>query len=99
MKKINIFLLLILSTLVLSACAKQSEINQEAPLLNEANNINQEEANPIMSYNSESWKSLIPESCQAFSDGCNNCRRVEGSSDAACTMMFCETYQEPVCLD
>ena len=51
------------------------------------------------SYDSESWKEIIPSTCQSFFDGCNNCMRIEGSDNAACTMMYCEEYEEPRCLD
>jgi len=49
-------------------------------------------------YNEDSWKTLIPESCQSFSDGCNTCTRALGG-EPACTQMLCETYTEPKCLD
>lgn len=49
-------------------------------------------------YNEDSWKTLIPENCQSFSDGCNTCTRALGG-EPACTKMFCETYAEPKCLD
>ena len=50
-------------------------------------------------YDQSSWQTMIPESCTSFFDGCNNCTRAEGSDNAACTRMFCETYKEPQCLD
>lgn len=50
-------------------------------------------------YNSESRKTLIPETCKSFFDGCNNCSKIENEANAACTMMYCETYQQPKCLD
>jgi hypothetical protein len=50
-------------------------------------------------YNSESWKEIIPDSCTNFNDGCNNCNRAKGEGLAACTMMACEKYKRPVCLD
>ena len=50
-------------------------------------------------YDSSSWETMIPASCTAFSDGCNQCMRLPESDDAACTKMFCETYTEPTCLD
>ncbi len=50
-------------------------------------------------YDENSWKTMIPSSCVSFFDGCNNCTRMEGSTEAACTRMFCETYQKPECRD
>lgn len=50
-------------------------------------------------YNSESRQTMISENCVSFFDGCNTCNRIEGSTDAACTRMFCETYEQPKCLD
>ncbi len=51
-----------------------------------------------ITYDQNSWETMIPESCASFFDGCNNCNRTPGSA-AACTRMFCEQYQEPKCLD
>ena len=51
------------------------------------------------SYDMNSWKSVIPDSCLSFFDGCNNCRRAEAGKIAACTRKYCETYSKPVCLD
>lgn len=50
-------------------------------------------------YNQDSWKTTIPQTCKSFFDGCNNCNKGQDSKEAACTMMACETYQEPKCLD
>jgi len=50
-------------------------------------------------YNSESRKTIIPENCKSFFDGCNNCSKGENEEQTACTMMYCETYQQPKCLD
>ena len=50
-------------------------------------------------YDADSWKTMIPVSCKNFFDGCNNCRRAEGSEIAACTRKACQQYQEPRCLD
>ena len=47
---------------------------------------------------SESWKTMIPQSCQSFFDGCNNCMRT-ADGEVACTRMFCEKYDTPKCLD
>ncbi len=51
-------------------------------------------------FNSDSWKALVPENCQAFFDGCNNCRKSVGPNEAAaCTRKLCERYERPVCTD
>lgn len=50
-------------------------------------------------YDINSWKIMIPKSCNSFFDGCNNCHRIEGKDIAACTRMFCQHYQKPKCLD
>lgn len=50
-------------------------------------------------YNSESRKTIIPENCKSFFDGCNNCSKGENEEQTACTMMYCEIYQQPKCLD
>lgn len=52
-----------------------------------------------VTYDEQSWKTIIPDSCQSFSDGCNICNRAEGSDIAACTKKFCVTYEKPACLD
>jgi hypothetical protein len=54
---------------------------------------------PSAIYDQNSWRTMIPDSCASFFDGCNNCRRMEGEAEAACTRMFCETYEKPVCTD
>lgn len=48
-------------------------------------------------YTETSWQDLIPESCQQFFDGCNNCTR-EGDQ-TACTLKYCTEYGAPRCLD
>jgi membrane-bound inhibitor of C-type lysozyme len=51
-------------------------------------------------WDQNSWRDIISDECQAFFDGCNNCRR--GSADitmAACTRKACAEYQKPRCLD
>ena len=53
----------------------------------------------VDSYDANSWKTLIPESCLSFYDGCNNCRRSAAGEVAACTRKACVKYQEPRCLD
>lgn len=52
-----------------------------------------------VSYDQHSWKDIIDESCQSFFDGCNNCQRIAGKSDAACTRKMCQAYEKPRCLD
>ncbi len=54
--------------------------------------------NTEVKYNQDSWKEIIPESCQTFNDGCNTCMKSE-NGEPACTMMACEEYSEPKCLD
>lgn len=51
------------------------------------------------SYRQNSWQALIPEQCEHFFDGCNQCRRVPGSASASCTRKACANYQQPRCLD
>lgn len=48
-------------------------------------------------YDINSWKEIILDSCQSFSDGCNRCGRTKGG--VACTEMACEKYEKPECLD
>ena len=50
-------------------------------------------------YHADSWKNLIADDCEAYFDGCNNCRRAEGSAIAACTRKACAVYGKPRCLD
>ena len=50
-------------------------------------------------YDANSWKTMIPATCQSFHDGCNECARVGSGEDAACTKMACETYTAPYCKD
>ncbi len=52
-----------------------------------------------MTYDQNSWKIMIPDSCLSFSDGCNTCRREAGNDLAACTRKFCQQYEKPTCLD
>jgi hypothetical protein len=54
---------------------------------------------PSAVYDQNSWKTMIPDSCMSFFDGCNNCQRIEGEAEAACTRMYCETYGKPECRD
>lgn len=50
-------------------------------------------------YDSQSWKSIISDSCQAYFDGCNQCRRALDSTAVACTRKACIEYKKPYCLD
>jgi len=50
-------------------------------------------------YNQNSWKTIIPDSCRSYFDGCNNCRRSPASDIAACTRKMCIEYEKPICLD
>lgn len=50
-------------------------------------------------YNYDSWRTLIPDTCTHFFDGCNKCTRAPGADMAACTRMACMKYEKPVCLD
>ncbi len=52
-----------------------------------------------MEYDQNSWKTMIPDTCVSYFDGCNNCRREPGSDIAACTRKACMEYAKPVCLD
>lgn len=50
-------------------------------------------------YDANSWKTMIDDSCLSFSDGCNTCNREAGSDLAACTRKACAQYEAPKCLD
>lgn len=50
-------------------------------------------------YTANSWRELIADSCRSFYDGCNQCRRADGASEAACTRRACLRYEQPRCLD
>ena len=87
------FQVLALSFLLLAttACAQPqdgAEENSPAP----------DQQQQEMSYDQNSWKEMIPDSCTSFFDGCNNCNRAEGAEVAACTRKFCAEYQKPECL-
>lgn len=85
MKYFSIPLLAIIS-LTLTACSVPTESSES-------------ESVSTPSFDQDSWKTLIPESCSSYFDGCNNCNKAEGSDIAACTRKFCQAYQEPKCLD
>jgi len=50
-------------------------------------------------YNADSWKTIIPDTCTSYFDGCNNCFRTTGIEVSACTKKACSEYRKPVCLD
>jgi hypothetical protein len=77
-------------------CTKMFCQKYEKPKCLDSGN-NQEDEQTL--YTSESWKTMIPETCKSFFDGCNNCSRAENIDEVACTLMYCEQYQEPKCLD
>lgn len=52
----------------------------------------------VQNFTPESRKTLIPETCHTFFDGCNNCMKMD-NGEAACTRMFCEKYDMPKCTD
>lgn len=54
---------------------------------------------PPTTFNQNSWKTTISDTCQSFYDGCNNCMRGEDSETIACTRRYCHAYTEPTCLD
>ncbi len=61
---------------------------------------NQEKNTETGVYDQNSWKTMIAPDCQYFSDGCNTCFRMKDDKEnVACTLMACETYEKPVCLD
>lgn len=49
-------------------------------------------------YDQNSWKNIIPESCQSFNDGCNGCGRQDDGT-IVCEEKYCENYTKPVCID
>lgn len=53
----------------------------------------------LTQYDANSWKEIIPDSCQSFYDGCNQCNKIGTGGEAACTRMYCENYAEPYCKD
>lgn len=59
----------------------------------------QPENDAAVEYNFDSWRTMIPDSCTRFFDGCNKCARAPGAEMAACTRMACMKYEKPVCLD
>lgn len=56
------------------------------------------EESETVSYNQNSWKDMIPDTCTQFFDGCNNCSKAEGAEMAACTRKACAMYEKPECL-
>lgn len=90
MKKLSLLSFLLLSVLTLVGCAAAPSSQDD---------LDTAQTGAVSQYDANSWKALIPASCQSFNDGCNQCTRIEGSDDVACTRMFCETYAEPYCSD
>jgi hypothetical protein len=88
MKKFLMFMSLGL-VIVLAGCVTESE-----PVKTQLTN-----PPATTTYTQDSWQTMIPETCQSFFDGCNNCGRVPENGEVACTMMYCENYQQPKCLD
>ena len=88
--KLRILFVWVLCILILSGCTSSKP------------NTNEQKPSPNGIYTAESWKEIIPESCQSFNDGCNQCIRIiseTGAVDASCTKMYCENYKKPVCTD
>lgn len=79
---------------VLSACGKEKGVDDEK-LAKPTPEIQSTQKQ----YDANSWKSMIPESCKSFYDGCNQCRRAKDGAMAACTKKMCMEYQAPKCLD
>jgi len=101
MNKKSIIIILVVMVIVLAgatiyfAVTKNSSpeqtINQNyQPIVNQSDGIT--------TYDSESWKKIIPESCKRFFDGCNNCERKE-NNQVSCTELGCFQYRKPECLD
>lgn len=58
-----------------------------------------EEMSPPMTYDQNSWQTMVAASCMSFFDGCNNCNRSSEDGAVGCTKKFCQQYEEPKCLD
>lgn len=56
-------------------------------------------ADKPVTYDSNSWKTLIDPGCQAYFDGCHQCRSAEGAQMGVCTRKACVEYQKPYCMD
>ncbi len=98
MPKIKI-LFVIAFAFLLSACTlpwSKNELNSNTnqPNINQVNNNENASA-----YDADSWKTLIPENCLRFNDGCNDCFRSEAGATAGCTKKACAVYQKPSCTD
>ncbi|MDO3388484.1 MliC family protein [Gilvimarinus sp. SDUM040013] len=52
-----------------------------------------------ITYDANSWKSILDASCTVYFDGCNQCRRAEGADVGVCTRKACAAYQKPYCFD
>lgn len=93
-KRYRVVLTGFLLVLVIGACGKEKVAEGE-----KLTKPTPEMQSPQKQYDSNSWKSMIPESCKSFYDGCNQCRRAKDGDMAACTKKMCMQYQEPKCLD
>lgn len=89
----RITVLLLMATL--AACASQTTVEPSPQVTAPAPKTN----TLANRYDHQSWKSLISDSCQAYFDGCNQCRRALDSTAVACTRKACTQYQKPYCLD
>lgn len=87
MKKYISLSFLLLCGFLISACTPKTAV--EAPTKTDVQ---------ASEYTAQSWKEIIPDTCQNFFDGCNTCRRMPDGG-AACTRMMCQTYKKPECRD
>ncbi|WP_439135643.1 MliC family protein [Pseudomaricurvus sp.] len=76
--------------LMLSGCASNNTDSSGA----QTGSVDSEQT-----FDANSWKTVIPKTCQRFTDGCNNCVRNLESGVAACTRKACVSYSKPECLD
>ncbi len=65
----------------------------------EGSETSQPSSSASAEYDQNSWRTMIPQFCMSFYDGCNTCHRLIDSDDAACTKKFCQQYEQPRCLD
>ncbi|MFA6274446.1 MAG: hypothetical protein WC662_04770 [Candidatus Paceibacterota bacterium] len=92
MKKFLLIGCIILAALALWYGLKENKKN----LSNENSNTTFQNNN---NYSNNSWKTLIPDTCLKFNDGCNTCVRSNLNEKGACTKINCAVYQKPYCLD
>lgn len=94
-------------TLAVAACGEnESEVkvgSVESPSVEKpqaSTNLNASKpATEQSGYDRNSWKTMIPDNCKSFFDGCNHCRRSDDSDMAMCTKKMCMEYQRPKCFD